>query len=101
MSRAISLVAGLAAFAGGFGIAPQLPQPFGERPVHYLAPAIPDVAAPAVAVTTVDRSRKGDREAPVGHLREPPLIAAVEVDGLAEPTIATASGTNCSEPIRA
>jgi hypothetical protein len=86
MSRAISLVAGMAAFAGGFGIAPQLPQPIGERPVHYLTPSVPDVG-PAMAVTSVDRSRKGDREAPVGHLRDAPAIAAVEVDGLAEPTI--------------
>jgi hypothetical protein len=91
MSRAISFVAGVAAFAGGFGIVPQLPQPVGERPAHYFAPSIPD-ADPAVAVTTIDRSRKGDRGAPVGHLGDVPVIVAVEVYGLAEPTIVYRDG---------
>ena len=91
MSRAILFLAGAAAFAGGFGITPQLPQPIDQKPVRYLAPSIPDGTA-AIAATTVDRSRKGDRGTAVEHAGKAPVIAAVEVDGLTDPTIVYRDG---------
>jgi hypothetical protein len=103
MSRVISFVAGAAAFAGGFGITPQLPQSIDHRPpVHYLAPPAPDVAA-SMAATIVDRSRKGDRlagvPAPSGYLQlRPSRSTALQTR---PSSIGMTSDAGCFAPIPA